>query len=67
MTEKSIFFEFERCGNDLICAPEQQGIFSGCSVLNRLFNLSQFHYVAYLFNRVCFSTGKSVKKCDGCR
>ena len=41
--------------------------FSGCSVLNRLFNLWQFHYVAYLFNRVCFSTGKSVKKCDGCR
>ena len=35
MTKKSIFFEFERCGNDLICAPEQQGIFF------RVFSLKQ--------------------------
>ena len=35
MTRKSIFFEFERCGNDLICAPEQQGI------VFRVFSLKQ--------------------------
>ena len=66
MTKKSIFFEFERCDNDLICAPEQQGI------VFRVFSLKQVIQsltisLCGVFNRVCFSTGKSVKKCDGCR
>ena len=68
MTKKSIFFEFERCGNDLqkscnnghptgrfryfitqrdtslfgvngYVLLNSRVLFSGCSVLNRLFNL----------------------------